>query len=120
MRSKYKRFVVLTVLLFFGIVIALIGCTYAVSSAYDETINTLNSTSAIKSNISMIEQKQSTFSILEKVSISSDSTCYILVDNDTGIEYAYIEFDDAYGGGNCITPLYTNNVGNGIDLKKYK
>lgn len=65
-------------------------------------------------------QQQSTFSILEKVSISSDSRCYILVDNDTGIEYAYIEFDDAYGGGNCITPLYTNNVGNGIDLKKYK
>ena len=69
---------------------------------------------------STIDSKQSTFSILEKVSISSDSTYYILVDNDTGIEYAYIEFDDAYGGGNCITPLYTNNVGNEIDLKNYK
>ena len=69
---------------------------------------------------STIDSKQSTFSILEKVSISSDSTYYILVDNDTGIEYAYIEYDDVYGGSNCITPLYTNNVGNGIDLKKYK
>lgn len=78
-----------------------------------------SSSSAVRAN-NISETQQSTFSILEKVSISSESTYYILVDNDTGIEYAYIEYDGVYGGGNCISPLYTNNIGSGIDLKNYK
>ena len=38
MRSKYKRFVFLTVLLFFGIIVAIVGSAYALTSAYDKTM----------------------------------------------------------------------------------
>ena len=78
-----------------------------------------SSSSAVRAN-NISESQQSTFSILERVDISSYSTCYILVDNDTGIEYAYTEYKCGYAGANCITPLFINNTGSGIDLKNYR
>lgn len=67
---------------------------------------------------------QPMFSVLESNMISSYSTYYILVDNDTGIEYVY--FESKVPGSNTITnsisPLYKddNNSHYGYSLKQYK
>lgn len=109
MRSKYKRFVFLTVLLFFGIAIALIGCTYAASSAYDKTMTNIQE----KQDNQQVEN-ESKFIIISKEETENGADLYILVDKETRVEYLLVTFSYTpnridSGTGTSITPIYNTD-----------
>lgn len=104
MRSSYKKFVFLTVLLFFGVIVSLVGCTYAVSSAYDEVITN----SQEKDNT--IED-ESQFVFISEEHSENGADLYILVDKETRVEYLLVTFSYTpnridSGTGTSITPIY--------------
>lgn len=84
MRNKYKRFVFLTVLLWLGIVVALVGCSYAASLAYDATMTNIQ-----ENQDNQPVENESRFSIVLKDSID-EAELYIFVDKETNVEYLLI------------------------------
>lgn len=106
MRSKYKRFVFLTVLLFFGIIVALVGGSYAITSAYDETMANIQ-----EKQDNLPVENESKFIIISEEEIENGADLYILVDKETRVEYLLVAFSyypnriDS-GTGTSITPIY--------------
>lgn len=105
MRSKYKRFVFLTVLLWFGMIATLIGCAYTVSSAYDETMTNIQ-----ENQDNQPVENESRFSIVLKDSID-EADLYIFVDKETNVEYLLI-YPSTFANSRIkalttgITPIY--------------